>query len=200
MGEFFPYVTHTTHAVRQVWSLLPGMLLPPSPESVSLVCDLCSQSRPHTQKGLTLGFNALLLLSWVLHFIFELEFCKWSLMRQRSIHTSRGDHAICISTVPYCLIHLEPSWYAWAQNSSRPTTQESLERFKVQGKHWVSGGRWEHKRPCFPFEPALIWMQKGNGILSSTNDPGTLSHPLLFMLLSCTSHPVMLKMMPQKQR
>lgn len=182
-----------------VWSLWPGML--PSPftrASFMGMWPVKSHRAPHSE-GLTLGLMLSCYCLEILSFIFELVFCRSSVMRQAYMWAEEIC-AICVSTVPYHLFHLQPSWFSWAQNSSGPTIHESPGRFRVKYKAsmlCLQLRKWGHKGPkrsYFLFEPDLIWMQKeGNGILRSTNDHGTQTFPFLLMLLSCISQPLTLK-------
>lgn len=114
-------------------------------------------------------FNALL-LSEVLNVVSELVFCKWSLMQYVPTvphQPTQSLRDVCMHKIP-----ADPWCRSWEEMQSKykqviPTTK------------W---GPESPKRPHY-LNQTLIWTQKGNSILSSMNDHGTLSYPFLLMLL-----------------
>ena len=127
---------------------------------------------------------------------FEFVFQKWSLIRQWSMHISRGDIPNMYAhdcSLPPCLYASIPS-APWAQNFSEFTMHGSSVRLRASvGKHIrsITKGLRGH---AFHLNQ-LALNTESTGVLRNMNDQGSLSYLFLFVLSLFNSQLLTLKVM-----
>lgn len=157
-----PLILHT------IWNLSPGVLSSSFTREGFMSVWPGKLYRTPQSEGLTLSWILSCHCLGILSFIFELVFCKSSMMAQRSIlfflpPLSPTAFVISMSTE-----------FQWAPHTWASREVQSKYRANGYVYYWVSGDTRAPKRLYFLFEPDLIRMEKeGNSILRSVNDHGT---------------------------
>lgn len=127
----------------------------------------CSWTGVLGSEGPSVWFNAFLLYMEICNnFVFELVFCKWTLMGQWSVHVSRWDMYMWYVYLPFllplCIVFAIPHEHripvvmefhdAW--EFREPQSEYKICMLHLRLNKWVLRGH-------FPFKPEhLLWMQK----------------------------------------